>query len=114
LRAGLKRRGLRFGTNLLPPETNQLINSRHEQKTPLYAPDSGADNTNTLEREAKHTKEKKKGQYPGAEFLPIMRYFCFFHTGSLRESRPDAPGRRKRRRSGTEHYGLGSKSMVMV
>jgi hypothetical protein len=30
----LKSWGLRFGGNLLPPETNQLINSRHELKTP--------------------------------------------------------------------------------
>jgi hypothetical protein len=31
----MKRRGLRFGGNLLPPETNQLINCRHPLKTPL-------------------------------------------------------------------------------
>jgi hypothetical protein len=31
----MKRRGFRFGGNLLSPETNQLINCRHPLKTPL-------------------------------------------------------------------------------
>jgi hypothetical protein len=34
LRTRLKSWGLRVRGNLLPPETNQLINSRHELKTP--------------------------------------------------------------------------------
>jgi hypothetical protein len=34
LRARLKSRRLGLEGNLLPPETNQLINSRHELKTP--------------------------------------------------------------------------------
>jgi hypothetical protein len=34
----MKRRGLRLGGNLLPPETNQLINCRHPSKTPFYTP----------------------------------------------------------------------------
>jgi hypothetical protein len=51
LGAGLKGRRLGLEGDLLPPETNQLINSRHELKTP-----------SKIIQEVKHTKRKKKCQ----------------------------------------------------
>jgi hypothetical protein len=76
LGAGLKRRRLRFGGRLLPPETNQLINCWHPLKTPLFcaaAAFSGSKKPETkfrkthyynhpMDREVKTIKKKKKSQ----------------------------------------------------
>jgi hypothetical protein len=76
LGAGLKRRGLRFRGNLLPPKTNQLINSRHEQKTPKNQDYTSLLTAKTLWK-TYYIKKKKKDQVPPDYFDKN------FHTRSL-------------------------------
>jgi hypothetical protein len=80
LGTGLKCRRLRFGSNLLSPETNQLINCRHEPRTPFIKTPvkSGNDKPIKSSRRGKLNISKKEKKIKGGEILFFVFPGSFF------------------------------------